>query len=137
MFYTRKHATPDCVLVFGSNTKGNHDGGGARCALNEWGAEMGKAEGRQGQSYAIPTVNQDPNRGEVTLMEIEKSVDKFIEHASQHPEEKFLLTEIGCGAAGFKPKQIAPMFMVAPKNVVIPESFAKEVTEMAGIFQTW
>ena len=32
------------------------------------------------------------------------------EFASQRPELRFLVTRIGCGIAGFKPEEIAPLF---------------------------
>jgi len=32
---------------------------------------------------------------------IQPYVDEFIEFAKQHPQLKFLVTEIGCGIAGF------------------------------------
>ena len=37
-------------------------------------------------------------------------MDEFIEYAQNHPEKKFLVTEIGCGIAGFTPEEIAPLF---------------------------
>lgn len=43
------------------------------------------------------------------------------------PYENFLVTEIGCGLAGYKPDQIAPLFAEAARleNVALPESFIK------------
>ena len=43
------------VFVFGSNPNGMHAGGASLMALRKFGAKWGKAEGMQGQSYAIPT----------------------------------------------------------------------------------
>ena len=47
---------PDEIFVFGSNLAGHHMGGAARTAMDHFGAEWGKGEGIQGQSYAIPTM---------------------------------------------------------------------------------
>lgn len=47
------------IFVFGSNMNGNHAGGAARLAVEKFGAIMGQAEGIQGQSYAIPTLDKD------------------------------------------------------------------------------
>ena len=47
------------IFVFGSNMNGNHAGGAARLAVERFGAIMGRAEGIQGQSYAIPTLDED------------------------------------------------------------------------------
>lgn len=47
----------------------------------------------------------------------------FIEFAKEHPELKFLVTEIGCGIAGYTPEEIAPLFKGVPENVALPEAF--------------
>ena len=72
----------------------------------------------QGQSYAIPTMH-----GGVGV--IKPYVDEFIEYARQHPELTFLVTRIGCGIAGFKDSEMAPLFSAALElpNVVLPKSF--------------
>lgn len=106
------------IFVFGSNLMGLHGGGAARMAHAHFGAVMGNGDGLQGQSYAIPTMQGDVDT-------IEPYVDKFIEFAKQHPEMKFLVTQIGCGIAGFEPRDIAPLFKAATdvENVYLPESF--------------
>ena len=48
---------------------------------------------------------------------------RFIEFVREHPELKFLVTEIGCGIAGYTPEEVAPLFKDAPKSVVLPERF--------------
>lgn len=52
-------------------------------------------------------------------------VQDFTEHAAEHPEDNFLVTEIGCGLAGYLPAQIAPLFTDAAEleNVWLPERF--------------
>ena len=52
-------------------------------------------------------------------------LDEFIKFAKQHPQLKFLVTEIGCGIAGFSPSEIAPLFEQARevKNIYLPERF--------------
>jgi|GEM_PF-1169011 len=108
---------PDEVFVFGSNLKGMHGGGAARKAL-DFGAVMGQGVGMQGQTYAIPTMQGGVNT-------IKPYVDEFIEFAKNHPEKKFLVTRIGCGIAGFKDSQIAPLFKEAldVENIYLPKSF--------------
>ncbi len=41
------------------------------------------------------------------------------------PGSKFLVTEIGCGLAGYEPKDIAPLFTgaIAVENIHMPEKF--------------
>ena len=106
------------IFVFGSNLAGMHGGGAARIARLHFGAVMGQGVGLQGQSYAIPTM-----QGGVET--IQPYVDEFIEFAKQHPQLKFLVTEIGCGIAGFSPSEIAPLFEQAGevKNIYLPERF--------------
>ena len=52
-------------------------------------------------------------------------VDEFIAFAKEHTEYKFLVTEIGCGIAGFTPQEIAPLFRdaVSLNNVSLPRRF--------------
>ena len=104
-------------FVFGSNSQGHHNGGAARTAL-KWGAIYGQGEGLQGQTYAIPTMF-------ASVQNIVPYADRFIEFARLHPEMKFLLTEIGCGIAGFSPKDIAPLFKKSRsiENIYLPQRF--------------
>ncbi len=56
---------------------------------------------------------------------IKPYVDEFIEFAKQHPEFKFLVTRIGCGIAGFRDEEIAPLFndAIDVENVILPKDF--------------
>lgn len=107
------------VFVFGSNLAGKHAGGAARVACKRFGAVWGQGVGLQGQSYAIPTM-----QGGVDT--IRPYVDEFIAFAKSHPELTFYVTRIGCGIAGFKDEEIAPLFDAAfdLPNVILPEMFA-------------
>ena len=109
---------PNEVFVFGSNLAGMHGGGAARAAYQRFGAVMGQGVGLQGQSYAIPTM-----QGGVET--IQPYVDEFIDFAKAHPELKFLVTPIGCGIAGFRVAEIAPLFAAAidVENVILPRPF--------------
>ena len=109
---------PHEVFVFGSNLAGAHAGGAARVAARKFGAVWGQGEGLQGQSYAIPTM-----QGGVET--IKPYVDKFIDFAASHPELTFYVTRIGCGIAGFKERDIAPLspHAAAIKNIVLPREF--------------
>ena len=106
------------VFVFGSNLSGSHGGGAALIAYRKFGAIWGQGVGLQGQSYGIPTM-----QGGVET--IKPFVDEFIEFAKGHPELKFLVTRIGCGIAGFRDEEIAPLFKDAidVENVILPKSF--------------
>ena len=106
------------IFVFGSNLAGMHGGGAARLARIRWGAVMGQGVGLQGRTYAIPTMQGGPET-------IKPYVDEFIAFAKAHPELRFLVTEIGCGIAGFTPSQIAPLFAGAADvpNILLPARF--------------
>ena len=109
---------PGEIFVFGSNLRGMHAGGAARAAYHKFGAVMGQGVGLQGQSYAIPTM-----QGGVET--IKPYVDEFIDFARQHTELTFLVTRIGCGIAGFRDEEIAPLFTEAHQlsNVVLPPNW--------------
>ena len=113
-----KSLKPDEIFVFGSNLAGAHGGGAARIAVEDFGAIWGQGVGLQGQCYAIPTM-----QGGVET--IKPYVDEFIEFAKQHKELFFYVTRIGCGIAGFRDEEIAPLFKNAKNldNVALPESF--------------
>lgn len=110
------------IFVFGSNLVGAHGGGAARLAYNKFGAIWGEGVGLHGQSYAIPTM-----QGGVET--IRPYVDDFIRFARTRPELKFYVTQIGCGIAGFKIREIAPLFQNAldVENVILPQSFVLEL----------
>lgn len=116
------------VFVFGSNRRGIHGAGAAKFARENHGAVLGKGEGLYGSSYAIPT-KSDPYHS-LKTSEVEAHVNKFIEFAKEHPELTFQLTPIGCGLAGFSPREIAPMFKDAPSNVEIPKEFSAVLGKM-------
>ena len=111
---------PDDVFVFGSNLAGHHGGGAACIAWKKFRAVWGQGVGLQGQSYAIPTM-----QGRVET--IKPYVDEFIEFARECDQNTFYVTRIGCGIAGFKDEEIAPLFDEAMDlyNVRLPESFAR------------
>ena len=106
------------IFVFGSNLAGAHGGGAARAAMNKFGAVWGQGVGLQGRSYAIPTM-----QGGVET--IAPYVDEFIAFARANRQLTFLVTRIGCGIAGFRDEDIAPLFRSAldDENIILPESF--------------
>ena len=108
----------DEIFVFGSNLEGYHGGGAAHLAFKKFGAVWGQGVGLHGQSYAIPTMH-----GGVSARK--PSGDDFIAFARAHTELYFYVTRIGCGIAGFKDSDIAPLFADAAnmENVALPRSF--------------
>ena len=117
----------DEVFVYGANLKGAHGLGAAKLALEKFGAVYGKGIGFQGQSYGIPT--KDLNIKTLSIEEIKEYVDEFIDFARNNKDKKFFVTEIGCGLAGYNPKDIAGLFSgtLDMKNVFLPERFLNEI----------
>ncbi len=110
------------IFVFGSNLAGRHGAGSAKKAAQSHGAIYGQGIGLQGNSYAIPT--KDEHLHSMSLPEIKEHVKEFLEFAAMsldlHPDWKFDIVKIGCGLAGYKEEQIAPMFKGAPNNCILP-----------------
>lgn len=99
------------IFVFGSNLAGIHGAGAALHAKRVYGAIQGVGEGPTGNAYAIPT--KDSNLFTRSLQDIEESVNKFLAYSVAHIGQKeFVITQIGCGLAGYKAHQIAPMFNI-------------------------
>lgn len=109
------------IFVFGSNLAGRHGKGAALDARKDWGAEYGVGVGRTGEAYAIPT--KDHRLAALPLDEIKPYVDDFIKYATKHPQERFFVTRIGCGLAGYTDRDISPMFANAPFNCELPRNW--------------
>ena len=110
-----RNLRPNEIFVFGSNAEGMHHGGAARFAYENFGAVWGEGRGLHGQTYAIDTMSG--------FAELRDAVRDFVAFAAEHPELRFLVTEVGCGIAGYTPAQVGPLFTGSPGNVVLPESF--------------
>ncbi len=108
------------IFVFGCRNSGTHWNGASAFALKHFGAVFGQREGRQGQSYAIPTIG-----GTIGLREICQSVKNFTQYVAEHPELQFFVTPIGCGGGCRSEQDIAPMFGEAAElpNVSLPQCF--------------
>ncbi|WP_205617365.1 A1S_2505 family phage non-structural protein [Pelomicrobium methylotrophicum] len=104
------------VFVFGSNLAGRHGAGAAAEAFDRFGARRGVGEGYMGEPprhcYAIPT--KDERLAVLSLDKIAAAVGRFVEFAASRPELRFFVTRVGCGLAGYRDEQIAPLFAGAP-----------------------
>lgn len=111
----------DEIFVFGSNLMGQHIGGAAATAHEKFGAAMGIGEGITGNCYALPTIGAGWER--CTIEQIRASVQGLFRQAINWPDKKFIITPIGCGIAGFRADEIAPLFRNAPINCILPPEF--------------
>lgn len=123
------HLRPGEIFVFGSNIRGQHAGGAAAAAVRHFGAVWGQGVGLQGQSYAIPTME-----GGVDYIKqfVDEFIKRFVVRKSEITEKTdhskipfFYVTPIGCGIAGFHPRDIAPLFRECKDafNVALPQCF--------------
>lgn len=113
------------IFVFGSNTEGRHGAGAALNARQQWGAIYGQSKGLQGRSYAIITKDLSKGYRSVSLESIQDQVNELWEFVRNNQDKEFFVSAIGCGLAGFKIEEIAPMFytFLDFKNVELNEDF--------------
>lgn len=109
------------IFVFGSNKAGRHGAGSALHARRHHGAIYGQGVGLQGESYAIPT--KDENLNVLSIEEIKTYVNDFILFALNHQECKFKIVRIGCGLAGYTNEQMAPLFKNCSPNCILPKEW--------------
>jgi hypothetical protein len=124
----------DHLVVVPTNLAGRHGRGLAKKAAKEWGIQYGKAEGKSGKCYLLPTKDgrkkEDPSvRRTLTLDEIKPYIDRLIQFAKDNDHYVIDVTLIGCGNAGYEPSQIAPLFSEAMsvENIRLPKEFWKEL----------
>ncbi len=123
-----RHLEPGEIFVFGSNTEGRHGKGAAKFAHQKFSAKWGVGEGLTGRCYALPTV--EARLQKMSLPRIQHFVERFLKTARANPDLTFLVTQVGCGLAGHKVRDIAPMFRDAPENCVLPEVFHNVIAEL-------
>lgn len=116
----RSQPEGDAIFVFGSNEAGRHGAGAAKQAL-KYGAKYGQGVGFSGSTYAIPT--KDAQLKTLHIPTIRLYVDEFIAQARRSPDQKFFVTRIGCGLAGYRDAEIAPLFLSAPENCSFAEQW--------------
>lgn len=118
---------PNQVFVFGSNLAGLHRGGAARTAKEYFGALQGVGRGWSGQSFAIPTLNE--HFQPMPLSQIAHYIEDFKIYTKNHPSITYFVTSVGCGGAGYQPKDIAPLFKGISNNVILPIRFKSFVED--------
>lgn len=142
------------IFVFGSNLAGRHGKGSAEVAKLKFGAIYGQGEGRQGQSYGIPTKDGRPGTpalsnpaATLSLAAIQAHVEKFLAYAKSRPNEQFFVVKLGTVLANHEDKDIAPMFSAATPNCSFSEAWkpwldtnqckAPEVVKLAEAINIW
>ena len=114
------------IFCFGSNLAGVHGAGAALEARIKYGAHWHHGVGPMGESYAIPT--KDKNINTMPISSITPYVLEFIQYAKDNPNINFWMTGIGCGLSGYKPKDIAPLFIGSSDNISFPDTWRQYLT---------
>jgi hypothetical protein len=112
--------TSDMIFVFGSNLAGIH-GAGAAFEARQRGYPLNLGVGYSAKCYAIPT--KDCNIRTLPLDAIKPYVIQFRVFAAALRNVQFQVTRIGCGLAGHKNEDIAPMFGGASANCWFDEDW--------------
>jgi hypothetical protein len=103
------------VFVFGSNLAGIHGAGAARVAAQRYKAAYGDGKGwmKGFKSYAIPT--KDYHLKTLPLDEVQRYVDEFVQLTRDDfvINSGYFVTRVGCGLAGYRDEEVAPMFKEA------------------------
>lgn len=113
------------VLVFESSLRGEHRCGNAKLAFEVFGAKKGVGIGMQGSTYAIPAQG-------LSLSQIKTHIITFIQFAANAPDKHFLVTNVGCELAGYKPEDIAPLFETCGNcnNISLPIAYWKIIDKI-------
>ena len=114
------------IFVFGSNLQGIHGKGAANIA-RRFGAKMGVGEGLVGSTYAFPTVRTLYPYKVIPLSDYPLYIGKLMATAIIHKDLTFYMTRVGCGLAGNKDSNVAPLFSKLAKlsNVIFPEQWGR------------
>lgn len=106
-------AVSTTYFVFGSNLRGRHGAGAALDAAMFHGAIEGIGVGLAGNSYAIPTKNCQIKTLPAEVIGL--YIGQFIAFTRlmRSFDAMFKVTRIGCGYAGLKDADMAPMFKTA------------------------
>jgi hypothetical protein len=126
------------IFVFGSNLQGIHGAGAALFAKNERGAVMNEEEGLFGQSYALPTCGLWDGRRfpALPIGVVQRNVEEFLYLATRRGDLHFQVTRVGCGLAGLRDEDVAPMFQHASRNCLFDTAWQQWLTnhEFWGTF---
>lgn len=93
------------IFVYGTDMHGNRVGRAEKLACEKFGAVQKLKSGLDGRCFAIPVNTSKPQ-------EMKPYIDEFIKFVKNSPNNRFLITRIGCGNGNpdYRDQTIAPMF---------------------------
>ena len=108
------------VFVFGSNLAGIHGAGAAQFAYQELGFPLYQGEGLapNKKAYAFPTKGYSIQT--LPLYSIKASIVLFYNTLINNEDLTFYMSRVGCGLAGYKDSDIAPLFKRIKGNIIYP-----------------
>lgn len=109
------------IFVFGSNFSGIHGAGAAKIAHRKYNAKFGVGFGPTGQSFAIPTKGWSID--DIPISAFKNFIDAFVSYTHVRKNQKFFVTRVGCGLAGYTDKDIAPLFRGCNMNCNFSEEW--------------
>jgi len=68
-------------------------------------------------------VGSNPTWYSKPVVEIASYIDGFVKFTNAHPGVKFFVTRVGCGLAGLKDDDIAPLFKGCSDNCNLPDQW--------------
>lgn len=112
------------IFVFNQKKTGYSRLATAELAYKSFDADKSVGEGLTGKAYAIPTDYDN-------LYELGLHIEQFILFAREHTEFVFLVTKIGCGGAGRRVDEIAPLFRkaIGVSNIWLPKEFLNYIND--------
>ena len=121
---------PNEVFLYGANVAARHGAGAAKHAL-KFGAQYG-VNGYCGNTYGLITTDlKVSQRPSIPMSLLQDEVDKFISFAKDNTHLTFLVTEVGCGLAGFTVEEVAPLFkpvlLNSITNIRLPKRFVRQL----------
>jgi len=102
---------PNDIFVFGSNGQGHHGAGAAKFALDKGWTELGNSHGlsQSGKAYAIDTMDG--------LRQFHEDLARLFLHANLNKQNRFLLTPVGTGIAGYSKSDVLYLIEQASREV--------------------
>ena len=112
------------IIVFETNLLGRHEE-----KYLKMGAQFGNPFDKQGNTYAIPTVDITLKR-KLPLSLIKIYVNKFLNYAYDRPDFEFFVEEMGCDSM-YKKCIMAELFEEAQeiKNIKLSKGFLAELNK--------
>jgi hypothetical protein len=114
------------LLVYPTNSTGEYRRGIAFHAVQSYAAKLGVVNAYDGWSYAIETKDKDGNA--LDLRTMKRNIDILISKAIKDNQYIFKVPSFHL----YKTEDIAPMFALAPKNMVLPRKYKDYILDKEG-----